>query len=75
MIKADEAGSVVALTRVAYTAIKTPPELYAEQSTGFAVSPEQATPPAQLQWSNLQPVDGVGRFAVAPKLILQAAAD
>lgn len=75
MINADEAGFVVALIRVEYTAIKTPPELYAEQPTGFAVSLEQATPPAQLQWSNLQPLDGVGRFAVAPKLVLQATAD
>jgi len=39
------------------------------------MSLEQATPPAQVQWLNCQPVDGAGRFAVAPKFIPQAAAD
>jgi len=37
------------------------------------VSLEQATPPAQVQWLNCQPVEGTGRLAVTPKLIPQAA--
>jgi hypothetical protein len=31
----------------------------------------QLTPPVHVQWSNCQPVEGEGRFAVAMKLALQ----
>ena len=46
---ADEAGLMRTLTWAPYTAIRTPPELSAEQSTGLAISLEHATPSAQVQ--------------------------
>ena len=46
---AVDSGLVKTLTWAAYTAIRTPPEFSAEQSTGLAVSLEHATPSAQVQ--------------------------
>ena len=37
------------------------------QSTGLAVLLAHATPPVQVQWSNIHPVEGAGRFAMAWK--------
>ena len=46
---ADEEGFVRTLTWAAYTAIRTPPELYAEQLAGLSPPFEHATPPVQVQ--------------------------